>query len=577
MERSGLRLPRLRPDPITGVSAVVLLAGAVMLVAGALSTGVTTDEPAQLERTVSWLENGWFVQGQFLVDGAPRALHGHASPYVYGPAFAAGAHLANVVAGNEGFGEVSESLGAYQVRHLASALLAALGIGAVGAAVWMLARSRRFALFAAAGLVAVPVWMGHGYFNPKDIPAAAGYTLLTLGLIIAVIERADAPAGAGRRLAVVALVAAGIGLGAGTRLALLAPFAGTLLLYGALRLGQRLLGGVDRDPTTDLTVLAGAMIGIPSIGILYPNAGANPAELLLESASGSSGFPYEGITLTAGQLLSEHPPWWYLPGWVGASYPLLLGGLVVLGGVAAALALARTARERRTASAWSSSELGLSFVLAQALALPIGAMVIGSVMYSGPRQHLYAFPALAILAGVGAARLWAWAGARSRPRAWRGAATVALCAALLVPLAEQALLFPYNYAYVNPVAGIGGVNDRWETDYWFASDREAISRVPADAELLCSFFLVKPTHSRDDADLNRCTSTQMAPLKHLQGTEAEHASGSKAWLIARKRMANRPPLYCEEADNVTRWLRGESVVMSHVLSCERAPALADLD
>ncbi len=316
-----------------------------------------------------------------------------------------------------------------------------------------------------------------------------------------------------------------------------------------------------RAADADLAVAAGVGVGAGAFAVVYPNAAKAPLTLLVESASGSGNFPWQGTTLTAGQLLSEHPPWWYLPAWIGASYPLLLAGLAVLGAVLGIRTLARARGIDWRGELWNRPELGLVLVLQQALLLPLVAILGGSVMYSGMRQHLYVLPAIAILAGVGAQRFWTWAGSRQPQETWRRLATVLLSAALLIPMAEQALLFPYNYAYVNPVAGIGGVNDRWESDYWMASAPEALSHVPNSVELRC--FLVPPSVP--------CYGDQIEPFDDQRGTAVEErwqGDTSATWAIVRRHAGNQLPYYCEQADDVTRWLRGETITMAYVLRCD---------
>jgi hypothetical protein len=548
-------------DLLTVVALIVLAAGAVQLFAGALDAGVTIDEPIEAESTQSWIDTGWFDPPYVLSDGRPDPSNPLSNPYVHGPAFGAVAHAANVVAGNEAIGDISYSAGAYTVRHLVSALLAAVAVAAVGAAVWFFTRSRRFGLWAAAGLVAVPEWIGQGFFNPKDTPAACGYTLVTVALVLALGEESGGPAGRRRRLAIGGMLAGGIFIGAGTRPALLLPLFASVLVYAALRLGQWKLGGVVRDVDTDLAVAAGVGIGYAAIAFVYPDAARTPVTFLTESVASSASWSWHGVTLTAGQLLSQNPPWWYLPAWIGASLPLLLGSLAVLGAVLGALAIVRVPKASRRGAIWSRHDLGLLLVLQQALLLPLGAIATGAVIYSGMRQHIYVLPAIVILAGIGAERLWRRAGAKKPAGRRQGIAAALLVAALVAPMIEQTLLFPYNYTYVNPVAGLGGVSDRWEADYWFASAPEAISHVPRGAEMRC--FLVVPTVP--------CEARAIEPFEDQQGTAVSgkwSGDTSATWVIARRHAANLPPEYCEQAGDVTRWLRGERVVMAYVLRCD---------
>ena len=550
-----------RVDWITAMGLAVLAIGAVQLFAGALDAGITIDEPIEAESTQVWMDTGWFDPPYVLVDGEPDPNNPLSNPYVHGPAFGAVAHATNVIAGNESLGEISYSSGAFQIRHLISALLAALAVAAVGIAVWFLTRSQRFGIWTAAGLLAVPEWMGQGFFNPKDTPAACGYTLVTVALILALGE-SEEPASQRRRIAIGAMLAGGIFIAAGTRPALLLPLFASVLVYGALRYGQRRLGGIVRGSSdTDLAVMAGTGLGYMAIAVVYPYAAKTPVTFLTESVSSSASWSWHGVTLTAGQLLSQNPPWWYLPAWVSASYPLLLQGLVVAGALLGVLALIRALGSDWRGPIWGRRDLGLVLVLQQALLLPLGAILTGAVIYSGMRQHIYILPAMAILAGVGAARFWAWANSREPVERWRQVATAVLVAALVIPLAQQTLLFPYNYAYVNPVAAIGGVDDRWETDYWFSSAPEAISRVPEGAELRC--YLVMPTVP--------CEESAIAPFADRQGTAVDGKwadDTDSVWAIVRRHADNPPPAYCEQADDVTRRLLSTTVTMSFVLRCD---------
>ena len=534
--------------------------GGAQLIAGAFAAGVTIDEPSNLDWTAAWLEDGSY---------APDGL-----TYVYGPAYAALAHGANVLVGNERLDEVSHSAAAYDVRHLSVAALALLTVAAVGAGVWRLSGSRRFALWAAAGLLAVPAWTGHAFFNAKDIPAACGYTLVTVALILALSEGHGRLSTSRSKLVIAAMLAAGIFIGVGTRMPLWLPFAASLATYGALRLGQKQFGGIALDARTDLAVTAGVVAGFVAIAVLYPEAASQPFGLITESASDASNLGVGGRTLTAGQLLlSDHLPWWYLPVWIGASVPLLLGALAVLGAVLGIRSLATGRGSRDNGTIWSRPELALLLVLQQAILLSLAAVITGAKMYDGMRHHLYVLPAIAILTGLGAERFWSWARARRPERRWRALAAGLLGAALLVPMAEQMLLFPYNYAYVNPVAGIGGVNERWESDYWLASAPEALSRTPRNAPLLCQFLLPP-----DGTELHSCSGDQFEPFLPRRGNavvEKWRGDTSAVWVVSVARSGYRPPAYCEEVDNVTRWLRGERVTMSYVLRCDPVEAQRD--
>lgn len=561
-------------NPISAVAVIVIAVGAVQLFAGAIQVGVTVDEPFHQHRTAAWLDNGWYVPSYWQVDGEPDPATSLSTPYVYGPATALVGHAANVLLGNEPLNGVSASPGAFDVRHLTVAMIALLCVAAVGAGVRFLTGSRAAGLWAAAGLLAVPRFTGHAFFNIKDIPAAAGYTLITVALLFALYEEPGRAPSRARRFAIAATVAAGFAIAAGTRLSLLLPLLTVPASYAVLRLGQWRLGGVRRSRGTDLAVGAGVLLGIAVVAAIYPNVAATPLKLVVESISDSAEYGSSGATLTAGSFLSGHPPIWYLPVWFGGTYPLLLGVLVAVGAWTGIGALARM-----RGSLWSSRELGLILVLLQAILIPLAVIVNDSVIYNGIRQHLYVLPALAILAGVGAGWVLRRArGSESSSAAWPVAVAL-LSLALIMPMTAQTVLFPYNYTYVNPVAAIGGVNDRWETDYWWASVPEALSHVPHGVELRCSSYLERSNaDTGSEVDLHECGGERFGAADAERGKDViagAPTSPPAVWALGRKREGNRPPPYCTETDNVTRWLWGETVTMSYVLRCDpsRVPPL----
>lgn len=580
--------PRRRHlDVVAAIALLVLLAGVAQMFLGALRVGVTWDEPIHVERTQALFDTGWYLPPAEQADtGAEAELR----RYVYGPTFSLLAHGVNVVAGVEDAGTISTSAAAYAGRHLVLAALGTVGALAVGFAVWTLTSSRRSALWSAAALTALPAWTGHAMFNGKDLPAAVGYTLLTVALVLALVADPPGPLHRVRGPLVVVGVGLGVFLGFGTRLALWVPIGVTVVAFLALW-GLRAATGRAVWRHAPVLVATGALLGLLGTAAAYPRAASRPWALLRGSVEASSAFPWRGYTLTAGQLLpAQDLPWWYLPTWFAARTPVLLAILAAVGAVLVVVALLRAdphaswlgaahatapaaapgATSQARVLRWvpSDSTAGALLVLLQATMLPAGAVVLGSVLYDGLRQHLYAVPALAVLAGLAAHRLAAvHLDAATAPRWRRAVGTAVLSLALLVPAVEQALLFPFNYTYINPVAGLGGIEGRWETDYWRAAGREATTRVPTDAELRCSALELPRTGQ--PAGLWAC-GPDITPFAHLRGTDvaADADDHEGVWVIGRRREGATPPAACTSVDDVTRWVRGERVVMMHVLVCD---------
>jgi hypothetical protein len=549
---------------VLGVACLVaVLLGAEMLL-GASTIGLGIDDQIHAQRFEEWLRSGWYVPSFFVVGGEPDPTRPEATPYVYGPAFSVLAHLANVALGNEAIGEISTDADAYAVRHVVAALIGLGTVLCVGGAVWALTRDRLAAVWSGAALLAIPAWTGYAMFSNKDIPVAAAFTFVTVGLVLLLVWADRRPSPSWKRLlTAAALIAIGVFLGVGTRPAMWLPFLVSLTAFAAL--AWRLLGSIRGAGRMLAAPALGFMVGLSGVVALNPRTAADPIEWLTKSISDSSGYGRTGfVTLTAGHSLSEFPPPWYLPAWTFATLPVLVLLIAVVG---AAVATHKAVRSRRYLAATPESSIaltgGMLLVALQLVLLPIAAIVNGSAMYSGLRQHLYVLPPIAILAGVGAARLlrrrWGAAGS-TRRLGWIPA--LILCVALAVPAFEQTRLYPYNYVYVNPIAGLGGVEGRWETEYEWISSREAIRRIPAGVELACSFFLpvIQP-----------CGPT-FAPFVSEVGDEAAaSARRGELWVLGRVRAGRRPPSYCQERDNVTRMLRGERLVMAYVLTCTPPP------
>jgi hypothetical protein len=157
------------------------------------------------------------------------------------------------------------------------------------------------------------MWTGHSMFNIKDIPVAAGYTLLTRAW-------SELPSGRRGHLGVGWRLALGIVIAVGTRPGMVAC---------ALSAGLLVVGfAVFRIPRSRwlpalLTVIAAVLVGFLGLLLLYPKAFSSPLTAAVEAMSASADFPAgAGIVLsTAGIEHSVPPPWFYAPtGWV-ARFP----------------------------------------------------------------------------------------------------------------------------------------------------------------------------------------------------------------------------------------------------------------
>lgn len=189
-----------------------------------------------------------------------------------GPAYSLVDLATNVTAGLEERGRPAATAADYAGRNLVLAGLASLAVLAIGLAVWTLTGSGRSGLWAAAALTAFPAWTGHAMFNIKDTPAAVGFTLVTVALIIALVAEPPPPLRRARWGLVTVGLAIGVFLGFGTRLAFWVPLTAAVLAF----LGLWLLSCFGRQPvwrSAPVAVAGGSLAAVVGGGPRLPGCG----------------------------------------------------------------------------------------------------------------------------------------------------------------------------------------------------------------------------------------------------------------------------------------------------------------
>src|SRR5579859_2061182 len=357
--------------------------------------------------------------------GADRSALNYIDLYYYGGLFDTLAALANHVS----------PWPHWATRHLLEAVSGLIGM----AGAWRLARrlGGPSAGFAALALLALmPSYYGMMFINPKDIPFAA---LMIWGVYLLTRIAEDAPAPSWKLVAWFGLVA---GLALGVRI-------GGVLLFiylGALVLaipGNRLKMALRLAPS--LPLAWSVML------IFWPWAMVSPIGHPWEAFRHFSDMNGNIGTLFFGRMVGRtfHPAY-YLPVYMAVKLPdlvlaLLAGGLVY--GIA---------KLRR------GVPLRFMPLLLAALFPLLYTVATNPQLYDADRHFLFVLPALAVLAGLIAARL------RWKP---------ALIGMILLSgwqVAQMVALHPYEYAFFNDlVGGTRNAAGLFETEYWGASLAEA--------------------------------------------------------------------------------------------------------
>jgi len=315
-------------------------------------------------------------------------------------------------------------------------------------------------------LALTPVFYGHAFYNPKDIPFAALYALAAS----AILACDDWPGtSATRALGAGALV----GLAAAVRVGAIVLFGFALVLWLAT---LALRGGPAGRPAWPewrnlrrlLALWAGAVaVGWAAMLAFWPWAMLHPLRNPFRGAERFwSSWPYmevfyDGRVVTAGTVSR-----FYLPNWFALTLPEIYPVAGVLGVVGLVLL-------------WRKRPLGLdarqrllqAFGLACIPLLLVAMVVVRRMpLYDGLRHFLFLIPLLAVLAGVGVA---AFLRSPARPLT-KAAGAAVLSLACLVTLVDMVRLHPYEAVYFNRLwaGGLKRGIDRYEGDYWCLSYKE---------------------------------------------------------------------------------------------------------
>jgi hypothetical protein len=348
----------------------------------------------------------------------------------------------------------------YATRHFCIALTGLLTV----VAVMLLARRWRgweVVVFAGLALLMMPRFYGHSFNNSKDIPFACCFAWAMLAIVTML--------GARRilwRHAIVAGVAIGLALSMRMGGLLLFAFlaAGAVAKYvtrAEWRRGGHALGMIVVVAVAWAVMVAG-----------WPWAHENVLINPIEAFRAITDFEAVKEIRFAGEfIVSKEVPRSYLPWYLLITTPLPLLLLAVAGLVAVTKDQIRDPR---------STDSLLGFMVQLWLFFPVCYFVLfRPTVYDGIRHFLFLLPAMALLAGIGAARM-AKCAKEATPRRLL---TALILIFLLWPMGELIVLHPYQSSYFNAV--VGGVEGAWEdydTDYWASSYKEAAEWINARAD-----------------------------------------------------------------------------------------------
>lgn len=378
------------------------------------------------------------------------------------------ADLAYVIFGSSEQGLSPYNPDTYLWLGIVNIAIAVLGAASMAWAITVALRSAVAGALAWSILLTMPLWVGMSHMNDRDIPVAAGLTMVSSALVL---SWAWNPSSRAFRWIVPPLMG-GIGgsLALATRAGILLP---VLALMGGSLVLWILVVWRDRSWNHLIGPLVVAII-TPIVAIVFcwvtdPIARISLVRWLYDSYAYSGGdFPWIVATRTNGiDVPMDAMPWWFVPAWLGAQLPLLIS--ITLLGTLIAVLMRILRRRDNIASARPLDFAALMPFLVQGLALPLAAIVTGAQFYDGIRHLTFMVPAIA----VGSA-LFLFVLLTSQKERVRIAGASLAFLVLAANLWADIRWFPYDYAFVNPIAGRDKEQRDWELDYWGVSAREGV-------------------------------------------------------------------------------------------------------
>lgn len=349
-------------------------------------------------------------------------------------------------------------VGLFEWRPFLMALSGILAVPAV-AGIGRHFGGERTAALSVAALVLMPQFVGQSFINCKDIPLASAVAWS----VLSILRATERP---GWRTFLFCGLIFGITLGIRIGGVLVVVFAvatcGFMALQSCLR--RSIVADIKfcwRSKLHWFAIGAGLLTWAIVVAV-WPFAHEDPIGNMLKSFQQSAAFPEPYPVLYLGQVFeSTKLPWHYLPLMLFLTMPIPVAALVGLGLVATVAALA---------SAWVSRPAAQRFLLLFWIAFPVAYVIAKQPnIYDGVRHFLFLLPAFAVLGGIGAVHL-----AGLLDRFVRPLGTVAVSVFLLCALPAVIGMHPYQYAFYNRFAGEKRtLHERFETDYWLTSYREA--------------------------------------------------------------------------------------------------------
>ncbi len=352
----------------------------------------------------------------------------------------------------------------YETRHLVNAFFGLAGLWGT----WRLGRligGSVVGLMALVMLILTPMYYGHMFNNPKDIPFAAGiiWSMYYMG-------RCFQTAPAVPRHVIVKLgIILGLTLGVRVGGVMLPAFFFMILGIDALRDFPKLSASKIKIYLFHIALPVGVITYIVML-ICWPWAQQNPILNPLRALSEFSNFPQDVEVLLDGtNYRSTQLPWYYVPLYFSVQLPEFLLALLAASLVTLPFVLKTLDKVRQQL---------LSLMLLMGLLPILYAMLHHPALYDAVRHFLFATSLASIVAALTLRQIYlslrALFNGQSVQRVIAIGTAVVVVATITMQMSIMRQLHPYEYIFINQFAGgVAGAFGRYELDYWGSSFKEA--------------------------------------------------------------------------------------------------------
>lgn len=512
------------------------------LLAGAYSVGFYIDEPYHHEQARDFLKNGTYINSEST---------DHA--YTYGPVFGVLAHTLNAIFTPAKWLEFRYDPTAYTINHLAVAGTSLFTIFLVGFIVFLLTKDKFISITSSLILFSFPFWVGHSFYNVKDIPVAAGMTSLLAGSIY-FIHKKEIKTNKKYLVVGFSLVLIGTLFSAGNRPLFIAYVALIALLT---------LYFLIKSQHAWKQYLFSVLSSILILSIFLPHFYANPIDSIRKTFFTSSVFPWQGSILMNGALVEPQATFSYFIWWFLVQTPIILIILAIVG-------LTISTKSFKNILPFRISGIQFSYLLisVQVFAVPLLAILLDSTVYQGLRHFMFVFPAIAIFLGLSLNKFLIIIICRIK------IITVSIFfILLLIPNVVALRLFPYHANYYNSfVVASSNIPLDWETESMGISGREAIKNTPSESTLI--FW--ETVWDEDPYISERAKSVDKEPKQQLGDYWAVSSLASYIGGDSRERALESGAVFeslratCTLHHVVKRQLFNQTIPMAHVSRCQRS-------